>query len=314
MGVPAHNDDDNRPENNSSSEPDNFDDTPQEIGWATPHLTRMTLPYRKVNTNQIIVRNGNQTMYVTAAGDGLPYGKYPRLLLLWLTEQVRKNYARYSDNDPRQLQIDLGSSLRSFMSEIGVTISGKSASQLIDQIRRLSHTTFLIEEHGRQRDGTNFHRQQSAMVSNRLEMYWTKQDTSAKQTTDSLLRSVIQLSPDFFSLLRDRDFPYDKRILKHVQSSPMAIDIYLWLTQHGYANRKFLSLNWEDVMAQFGTAYNGHEISPADRRNFRLKFDKALAKVREVYPEIRVISEPKKLTILPFNALVDPLEIEPENN
>lgn len=311
MSVPAnYGEERNEPARSSSSPEDAHKEKRQEIGWANPYLTRMTLPYRKVETNQIVVKNGNQTLYVTATGSGgLPYGKYPRLVLLWLTEQVISNYAKYSDADPRQKQIDLGSSLRSFMKEIGIAVSGRSASQLIEQIKRLSHTTFLIEETGRSKDGTNYHKQAAALVSEKLEIYWTAKDSTPESTT-SMLNSTIQLSPAFFELLKERYFPYDKRILRHIQASPMAIDIYLWLTQHGYSNKKFLSLSWDDVMAQFGTAYNGQKITASDRRNFRLKFDKALNKVREVYPEIRVINEPKKFTILPFNASVDPQEIE----
>lgn len=311
MSVPANfgggRDDSPRP----SSSPENTPEkTRPEIGFANPYLTRMTLPYRKVETNQIVVKNGNQTLYVTATGSGgLPYGKYPRLVLLWLTEQVVSNYAKYSDADPRQKEINLGSSLRSFMKEVGISISGRSASQLIEQIKRLSHTTFLIEETGHS-DGKSYHKQASALVSEKLELYWSGKDSATSESTTSMLDSSIQLSSAFFELLRERYFPYDKRILRHVQASPMAIDIYLWLTQHGYANKKFLSLRWDDVMAQFGTSYNGHEITPSDRRDFRRKFDKALNKVREVYPEIRVISEASKLTIMPFNASVDPLEIE----
>ena len=106
------------------------------LGFSSWIFTQVSLPYQdpgKHGSKAWVRRNGDITMTLTPAvrvddnGDislEYPFGKYPRLILPWITTQVVRCQADI-DNDGT-LTLPVADSLRAFMEEIGQSWGGKS--------------------------------------------------------------------------------------------------------------------------------------------------------------------------------------------
>jgi hypothetical protein len=79
-------------------------------------LVLATLPYRDPGESHYVRRNGDLTLTLQAPPRiGLPYGRYPRLVLAYLCREAVRTRSR---------EIHLGESLSDFMREVGVHASG----------------------------------------------------------------------------------------------------------------------------------------------------------------------------------------------
>ena len=79
-------------------------------------LVQVTLPHSKQTEHVYERRNGAFNMTMMAKPSvGLPYGTIPRLLLTWLTSEAVRT---------KSLELDLGSSMSSFMRTLGMTPTG----------------------------------------------------------------------------------------------------------------------------------------------------------------------------------------------
>ena len=85
------------------------------LGFMTRALVSATMPYKDPKTKVFERRNGDLALSILSP-KGVPYGKYPRLLLSWLvTEAVTK----------RSNVIVLGDTLADFLkSAVGVVATG----------------------------------------------------------------------------------------------------------------------------------------------------------------------------------------------
>lgn len=281
--------------------PDFIGPLPMEMGIASPTLTRMTLPYKKPSTNVVEMRSGTQVLRITAlSSEGLPYGKYPRLILFWLTEQARINAEKYPDpNDPRRYIIHLGEHVSSFIASLGTTVGGRQKDEITAQLRRLASTAFHVSDAGDMDDGkTRYVMVKNIAAAESLYM-WEPLDSSDPSDAGYLHSSQMQLSPAFFDLLRQNAFPYNKEILRHISQRPMAIDAYMWLTQcvagMHYSKRPVITLKWENVMAQMGTACDPN--TSEGRERFRRTFNRNIALIQEVWRDLRVTPSASSLVI-----------------
>jgi len=94
-------------------------------------------------------------------------------------------------------------------------------------------------------------------------------------------RSQIVLSQDFFEEITRSAVPVDLRAIRQLQRSPLAIDLYVWLTYRMSYLRKPTLIPWKSLQGQFGSEY-------ARPRDFRRKVLIHLTSVLRVYPSVRV--------------------------
>ena len=87
-----------------------------ELGFMARMLVQTTLPHSAQPGKQYTRTDGDVTLSITdLGGAGLPYGAYPRLILIWMTtEAVRTGNRR----------LELGRSLSSFMAQLGLQCTG----------------------------------------------------------------------------------------------------------------------------------------------------------------------------------------------
>src|SRR5690606_19500733 len=106
-------------------------------GFLARALVQPTLPHSDPKANEVVRRNGHFTLSILAPKDvGLPYGRYPRLVLAYLTtEAVRR----------KSPDLELGSHFSHFCATLGIpptTGPRGSLPMLRDQLQRLFASTF----------------------------------------------------------------------------------------------------------------------------------------------------------------------------
>jgi hypothetical protein len=232
-------------------------------------LVQATLPHSRPSRHDFERVNGRFTLYMNAPPSvGLPYGSYPRLALAWLsTEAVRT----------RSREIELGPTFSSFMYKLGLTpVTGKrgTTSRLRGQSHRLFSTTIRCsysDEAKGHAAGVGY------TIAHKHELWWSPRDPEQRP----LWNSVVVLSTEFYDELVAHAVPIDLRALKALKGSPLALDIYSWLTYRMSYLRKPCLIPWEALQTQFGADYGR-------LRDFKRKFLAHLSDVVQVYPAARV--------------------------
>ena len=241
------------------------------LGFMARALVQATLPHSKVDGNEFERTNGAFTLSMLAPSSvGLPYGNIPRLLIAWLTTEAVKTRSR---------EIILGETLSQFMGELDMVPTGGrwgSITRLRDQMTRLFSCFVSCSYTGDDMAGIR-----NIMIADEANLWW-----SPKQPDQAALwQSSVTLSERYFREAIENPVPVDIRALKALRRSPMALDIYFWLTYRLSYLRKQTNIPWPALQAQFGANY---ATDAKGVRNFKLKFLQALKKVQLVYPDARI--------------------------
>lgn len=252
-------------------------------------LSRMTvqanLPYRDPGSSFYERRNGRVVLTLQAPpAIGLPYGRYPRLLLAWIGQEAVRTRSR---------ELRLGESLTGFMRELGVQASGGRHGPLRrfrDQARRLFATTISCAWTGS--EGVKTARiEVGHRIASRSLVWWARRKGSSQGSRDLVDGGWLMLSEEYFEELLRHPVPVDARVLRALQA-PLALDIYAWLTWRVHGLRWPVEIPWAELAVQFGTRTKR-------LRNFRQQFVGALGRVRLVYPEARVVVSTESLRVMP---------------
>ena len=248
------------------------------LGFMARAMVQATLPHRKIEGNEFTRVNGSYSMTIMAPSViGLPYGTVPRLLLAWLTTEAVKTQHR---------ELELGDSLSGFMRELGIVPTGGrwgSITRLKDQTRRLfsSSITAIYEK------GAGF-AVINQTVTDRAALWW---DAKAPEQA-GLWRSTVTLSENFFNEVIDRPVPIDMRAIKALKQSPMALDIYAWLTYRASYLKRPTVIPWASLALQFGSDYSR-------LRDFKQAFIDELKKVVLVYGRVQIEATELGLVVKP---------------
>lgn len=248
------------------------------LGFMARAMVQATLPHKKVEGTEFTRVNGNYTLTLLAPSKvGLPYGSIPRLLLAWVTTEAVRTKSR---------ELELGDSMSSFMRELGLSPTGGTRgdiTRLKDQTLRLFSSTISATYEDGDRIADLGYR-----LADKTVLWWHgKQPDQA-----GLWQSSVTLSERFFSEVVDRPVPIDIRALKALKRSPMALDLYTWLTYRVSYLKKPTTIPWEALAMQFGSDY-------ARLRDFRAAFLAELKKVALVYPAVAVDASEDGLMVKP---------------
>ena len=238
------------------------------LGFMARAMVQATMPHRKVDSPFFKRNNGAYTLTMMGSpmAGGLPYGTVPRLLLAWLTTEAVRT---------RERELILGDSMSAFMRELDLVPTGGrwgSITRLKDQTTRLfSCTVTAFYKDAERTELIN------RSVADRATLWWHPKSPAQA----GLWRSTVTLSEPFFQEVIENPVPIDMRALKALKRSPLAIDIYAWLTYRMSYLSKPVEVPWVALAAQFGSEYGR-------LRDFREAFLGELRKVLTVYPEARV--------------------------
>ena len=248
------------------------------LGFMARSLAIATMPHRKVAGNEYKRTNGSFSLCMLAPSDvGLPFGSVPRLLMTWLTTDALRTKER---------EIVLGPSLSDFMRKMKMTPTGGewgSITRLRDQMERL----FACSIHGIWRDEkrskiSNF------VVAEDADLWW---DPKSPEEA-ALWKSTVLLGEKFFREIVEHPVPIDLRAVQALRRSPLAIDIYTWLTYRMSYLREDMRISWPGLQGQFGSSYALNGQGPRDfRRAFRRELKKALLVYQPEPPSVEDTSE-----------------------
>ncbi len=237
------------------------------IGYMARLLVQVTMPHSKPAKGQSAFerRNGDLRIAIMAPPSvGLPYGTYPRLFMSWVTKEAVITNSK---------TLDLGDSLSAFVRALGLIKSAGpkgTLPRLQDHLKRLFCSAVAWTY-----DGPDGWMNIGVSPIETSQLWWDPK----RPEQVGLWHSTITLNQRFFEELVRRPVPIDMRALKALahMRSPLAIDIYSWLTYRMSYLRRETTIPWCLLELQFGGDY-------AETRVFRFHFAKWLKKVQELYP------------------------------
>jgi len=243
-----------------------------DLGFVSRSLIQTTLPHRDPGkVNQYSRTAGKLTLTVQPSitmingkevNFGIPYGSIPRLILTWLTTEIVKTKSR---------TIELGDSLSSFMKELDMLATGGkwgTIPRLKKQAERLFRSKVTL--YVRHDCGVS---EKDLPFADERHFFW---DAKIPEQ-NSLFKSFIVVSDKFYNEIIERPVPVDLRIIKILKQSPMAIDLYAWLTYRNSYLQKETLVPWEHLAQQFGSDYK-------ELRIFKFKLVKLCEKMLDLYP------------------------------
>ena len=237
------------------------------LGFYARLFVQAGMPHTEPETSQHVRSNGALTLTMMAPPVvGLPYGSLPRLLLTWLTTEAVRH---------KQRRLILGNTLRAFMGQLGLNPSGGrrgDITRLRNQMRRLFASSISCVY-----EGPAGWALANVNVADRAELWWDPKQPDQLDLWDS----TVTLGERFFEEIVKRPVPIDTRALKALTRSPLAIDLYVWLTYRMSYLREPTTVPWELLSLQTGAHYK-------EVRQFRRRALEALPKVAAVYPDARV--------------------------
>lgn len=251
----------------------------QMVGYTTRLLVQALFPYRKPTSDKIVSRDGN-TRITIISSDGLPYGKYPRLIMAYLiTEAVKRR--DLPEDEARK--IPLGNSMNEFLKNMGLKSRGTGGARgtiglLREQLRRLTGTTIRAEKLHRSIDGDR-ESGGNVSVADSWDLWF---DSSPDQQT--LEPSYLELTRQFYQEISSSSIPLDLNILRNLTGS-RSMDIYIWLTLRRFSMRRPTEVDWGKLQLQFGP---GTPDTGRGRTDFRRRFREAMEDVLELWPDAGV--------------------------
>jgi hypothetical protein len=259
------------------------------LGFLGRTFVMATLPHKKVEGTEFVRRNGDYTLSILAPSEtGIPYGVIPRLILIWISEEVVKKKSR---------ELILGDSLSAWMGELGMVPTGGrwgSITRLKQQMKALLASSITATW-----EGAGAWAMKRVSVADDAILWWDPKNPD--QTT--LWESKLVISERLFKELLDNSVPFDKRILKHLKRSPLALDLYIWLTYRFHYLKQRQGIHWHSLMRQFGS---GYETTPKGVAHFKTEFKKQLKKVLKLYQSARVELTEGELVLYPSPTSIDP--------
>ena len=259
------------------------------LGFMARALVQATMPHRSIPEDRFIRTNGNYELEMVAMRNdiGLPYGSMPRLILAWMGTEAVKTQER---------ELVLGNSMTDFMRQLGLVPYGGrwgTITRLKDQTRRLLNCGITCSYTREHLNGTN-EASAKMMVAEDSDFWWPVANNIDEQR--SLFKSTIKLSERFFNEIISHPVPVDMRTLNQLKRSPMALDIYAWLTWRMSYLNKTTTIPWESLQAQFGA---GYPMTTRGKLNFKGKFIKHLKDVLVYYNSANIEPSTEGLTIKP---------------
>ena len=265
-------------DNNPASTDNNY------LGLIATAMIYASLPHSEIKGSVFKRTHGSVALTILNDPDiGLPYGKLPRIITAFLCTEAKRT------NSPT---IYLGRSLTDFADKLGLNENGGKRGDLTrlkDQAYRL-FTSRITLTGSPNLKSAELH-WKNVNITDEGMLLWDPNKTGLSQSWESSLL----LSNKFFEECMSHSVPIDFRVL-HALRSPLAIDIYIWLTYRYNAITKPTPVSWKQLKLQFGSNYAEDEKG---FENFITNFKKQLKVVSGIYKDAKFDVDSKKLTLKP---------------
>lgn len=201
----------------------------------------------------------------------IPYGIRPRLALVHIaTEAIRTNSPT----------VDVGGSVNAFLTELGLDNGGKAYRQMRAQMTALAACSLRLGRTESRVIGGQNRDIAVTLDAKPFRQFEAWIDNSGDQP--GLWPTAIELTPEFFTAIRETAVPLAPAALAQLSHSALALDIYTWLAHRLWRVRRGGSrISWAALQEQFGTEYR-------DRKEFKRQFRIRLREALAAYPEAKV--------------------------
>jgi hypothetical protein len=238
-----------------------------EVCFMPRELIMTTLPHRKVAGSEYTRVNGNHTLSILTPADiGIPWGSTPRLIICWLTTEAKKTGNR---------EIKLGKSFNNFMQQAGLGSSTGGTNGSLKRIRKHTQQLFssTVSFHSRSKEKTSEH---GYRFADSHTIWWEEKIPESQPS----IEVVVLLSEAFFNEAVKNAVPLDLTAVRTLKQSPLALDIYCWLTHRYFRMKRPAKIPWSSISEQFGASYS-------ELRQLRRYFLQKLKAVSFIYPNAR---------------------------
>lgn len=188
-----------------------------------PHSDPKEVPvWRRRNGNlSLLVQGGYKENPKTKELEyvGIPYGATARLLLFYLMSEAVLTKAP---------EISLGRSFDAFLETIGASKTGgkkSGAAAVIRQLQRFATANFSLQNSETNKETTLFSIRNARFIDS-LDLWFS----SKQRNQPMLLETRLTLSKELFESLKKSAVPLDWELLVKLRKSPLALDLYAWLT------------------------------------------------------------------------------------
>jgi hypothetical protein len=261
------------------------------IGFVYSGWAQAALPHRRLKDEQTWQISSDRVTLLLEPGRrandlgeptwvGVPYGSRARLIMLYLqTEALRTN----------SREIELGKSLRDWLTRLGIPIGGKSLKDAREQAERISRCrlSFHIQSGGR-----------AGLVNqNIVDTAMFVDGADAGQ--GSLFLETARLSESFYEQLKKHPVPLEEAAIRAINNNSMALDLYCWLAYRLHVLTAPRPITWKALMGQFGAAYK-------EQFHFKPRFLENLHLALAVYRHANVDVDDRGLILRPSRPPVPP--------
>lgn len=262
------------------------------LGFMARTLAQATLPHTdpKLPPGTLYSREtGRFTLSIapTSRRYGIPFGTIPRMTLAWIcTEAVRT----------KSPVLSLGRSQSEFLHKLNLASNGRDIARMREQCMRLFRAVIAVEY----ADGP-VESSKRLLISKGDFVLWHEQPEM-----QSLWASELQLSEEFYSEATRNPVPIDLRVFHALSKSPLAMDIYTWLTYRMFvlnvASRKETRIPWVSLMPQLGANYADSEQGLRDfKKAFRLRLKEVLLFYPQANKHVEIQADHLRLTPAPLH-------------
>lgn len=246
-----------------------------EIGVTYSGFCLTSLPHRRLSDESIWKRKSPRFTLLVEPGllplggkthmFGVPYGSRARLILIYLQTQAVRS------SSP---EVELGRSMRWWMSQMGVTTGGKAYADVREQACRVAACRLTFYWDAGQGGGTDGFKRDS-IVEAGLAMAGPLLDDERQA---SLWQETVRLSPSFYQALKSHPVPVWEPAIKEISNQSLTLDVYVWLAYRLHSLKVPTPVSWPALHGQFGAGYQ--KIA-----HFKPRFLDALRMACAVYPE-----------------------------
>jgi len=251
------------------------------VGYQHPVMMQAFLLQKRPKPGQreYVVRHGKAALQVSAGklanpeewGEFkecvLPFGSRARLILPYINGYAVRGRTR---------EVDLGASLRKFLTNLGMTVDGRRGREVTEQVEAIAAAEILLGVWHEERVMTKRGRVADAVS------FWLEKDEDQK----TLWQPTMWLSQEYYDVLVERPVPVDLGHLMKLTRSPRRMDLYSWLTYRTWAigQGREVRIKLADLQPVFAPDIESESA-------FKFRLGKDLAAIGAVYGGFRVAVE-----------------------
>lgn len=236
--------------------------TKRSLSYLLRMLVAVTLPISDPQSDKVTRSNGRYTLTIATSSDRkLPWGIYPRLIMIWLCTQAVLTRSR---------TLRLGKSYGKFVTAVcgNSKASSYQRKQVKEQLHRLLATSFTATESTKEHESA-----ESIHIASKWDLWKVEKRRE---------RGFIILTQEFYDLIVQSPIPFDTAAIKSIGSSAFLLDVFMWVSWRVpriKSGTESKLIPYDDLMEQFGTMQQR-------TCDFKREFLAALKMVRNLWPEL----------------------------